>query len=154
MNSMSTANEPLLWKIRTFIYDHFAETTQPPNVEETANQFSIDVSQTYSIYKRLHEHHAIILEPNSFSIRMANPFSGIPTDFKVLAKGKTYYATCAWDMLGIPSALQVDAAIEAVCTDTRDLIHLDVRNGQISLSQAKINFPLPFSRWYEDLIFT
>ena len=99
----------------------------------------------------------------TLTVRMANPFSGIPTDFKVHANGKTYYANCAWDMLGIPAALHTDAVIEAVCTESNEPVQFEIRDGQImkSRSEAKwtnydllIHFSLPFARWYDDLVFT
>jgi len=96
---------------------------------------------------------------------MANPFSGIPTDFKVHANDKTYYANCAWDMLGIPAALHTDAVIEAVCTESYESVKLEIRNGNIAQaavlsggdaasSTLLVHFPLPFSHWYDDLVFT
>ena len=116
---------------------------------------------------------------------MANPFSGIPTDFKVHANGKTYYANCAWDMLGIPAALHTDAVIEAVCTESNEKVQVEIKDGQITINNVilsrdsgegslpptsetlrplatlgsqsdtlLVHFPLPFARWYDDLVFT
>jgi hypothetical protein len=158
-------NESLLWKVRHFVYNHFADTTHPPNVEDTAAYFNISTQEASEYYKELHNRHAFFLEPESLAIRMANPFSGIPTDFKVHANGKIYYANCAWDMLGIPAALHTDAAIEAVCTESNETVKLEIRNGNIALvavpggedaasSTLLVHFPLPFARWYDDLIST
>jgi hypothetical protein len=156
---MTTANESLLWQVRAFIYKQFSDTTRPPGVEETAQHFSIDIEQAGSLYQELHARHALLLEPDTLSILMANPFSGVPTDFRVHANGKSYYANCAWDMLGIPVVLHSDALIEAVCTESNDAIQLEVRDGQINardaaLSKLLVHFPLPFARWYDDLVFT
>ena len=85
---------------------------------------------------------------------MANPFSGVSTDFKVHANGKTYYANCAWDMFGIPAALHTDAVIEAICTGSNDTVKLEINNGRIINYDLLIHFPLPFARWYDDLVFT
>jgi hypothetical protein len=71
-------------------------------------------------------------------------------------------------MLGIPATLasRSDAVIEAICTESNDRVQLEVRDGQIyaqaavlgggdfTLSELSIRFPLPFARWYDDLIFT
>jgi len=149
-------NDSLLWQIRHFVYNHFADTTHPPSVEETASHFNISTEEASGYYKELHNRHAFFLEPETLAIRMANPFSGIPTDFKVHANGKTYYANCAWDMLGIPAALQTDAFIKAVCTESNDAeaVQLEINNGQITNYDLLIHFPLPFARWYDDLVFT
>jgi len=147
-------NDPLLWQVRHFVYNHFADTTHPPSVDETARHFNISVEEASALYKELHNRHAFFLEPETLTIRMANPFSAIPTDFKVHANGKTYYANCAWDMLGIPVVLRSDAVIEAICTESNELVQLEITNGQITNYDLLIHFPLPFSRWYDDLVFT
>lgn len=158
-------NESLIWQIRHFVYNHFADTSHGPRVEETASHLGIKIEEAGELYKELHNRHAFFLDPETLTIRMANPFSGIPTDFKVLAKGKTYYANCAWDMLGIPAALHTDAIVEAVCTESNDTVQLEIENGNITQAAVLggedtasnnllVHFPLPFSRWYDDLVFT
>lgn len=195
--------DSILWQIRHFVFNHFADTTYAPSADETAAHFNISTVEAGEFYKELHNRHAFILEPETLTIRMANPFSGIPTDFKVHANGKTYFANCAWDMLGIPAALHSDAVIEAVCTESNELVRLEISNGQITINQPNnvtlsdsegslppksetlrshpstsappplsamlphtvpaslresdtllIHFPLPFARWYDDLVFT
>jgi len=147
-------NPSLLWQVRHFVYNHFADTTHPPSVEETAAHFNISIEEASTFYKELHNRHAFFLEPETLTIRMANPFSGIPTDFKVHANGKTYYANCAWDMLGIPVVVHSDAIIEAVCTESNDTIQLEIRDGRVTNGDLLVHFPLPFARWYDDLTFT
>jgi hypothetical protein len=154
----------LLWQTRAFVYAHFADTTRPPSVDETAAHFNISTEKAGELYKELHNRHSFFLEPETLTIRMANPFSGIPTDFKVHANGKTYFANCAWDMLGIPAALGCDAVIDAVFTESNEAVQLEIREGQITNSQFTnsqstnhqllVHFPLPFARWYDDLVFT
>ena len=148
--------ESILWQVRAFVYHHFADTTLPPSLEDTARHFNIKIEEAGTLYKELDNRHALLLEPETLTIRMANPFSGMPTDFKVHANGKTYYANCAWDMLGIPSTLapRSDAAIEAICTESNESVQLEVHNGQITDYDLLIHFPLPFARWYDDLLFT
>jgi hypothetical protein len=147
-------NDSLLWQVRYFVYHHLADTTLPPSVEETARHFNFSVEEATTLYKELHNRHAFFLDLETLAIRMANPFSGIPTDFKVHANGKTYHANCAWDMLGIPAALHTDAVIEAVCTESNELVRLEIENGRITNYDLLIHFPLPFARWYDDLVFT
>lgn len=147
-------DESLLWQIRAFIYKHFADTTRPPSVAETAQHFGIPADQAAGLYRELHERHALFLEPESTTVRMANPFSALPTDFKVHANGKTYFANCAWDMLGIPAALGCDADMQAICAESGQPLALEVRAGKVTDSEARVHFPLPFARWYDDLVYT
>jgi len=85
---------------------------------------------------------------------MANPFSSRPTDFRVAAGGKTYFANCAWDMLGIPAALGLDARIEGRCADCGDSFTLEIRNARLAPAVGIVHFLVPFKGWYEDLVFT
>jgi hypothetical protein len=75
-------------------------------------------------------------------------------------------------MLGIPAALHTDTVIEAICTESNDSVQMEIRNGKIAqaavLREASpwdggedvasstflVHFPLPFSRWYDNLVFT
>lgn len=147
-----------IWEVRAFVYEHFADTTHAPSVDETAAHFNISRQAASRAYMELHDHHAFFLEPGTVKIRMASPFSGIPTDFRVHAKGKMYFASCAWEMLGLPVVLECDAVIDAVFTESNEAIQLEVREGKIHTqggeSNLLIHFPLPFSRWYDDLAFT
>ena len=156
-------SDSLLWQVRHFVYNHFADTTQAPSVKDTATHFNISNEEAGELYRELHNRHAFFLEPATMTIRMANPFSGIPTEFKVRSNNKTYSANCAWDMLGVPAALHSDAVIEAVCTESNDSVRLEIRNGKITQditakeggwSSLLVHFPLPFARWYDDLTFT
>ena len=147
-------NDTLLWQIRHFVYTHFADTTHPPSVDDTAARFNISTEEAGEYYRELNNRHAFFLEPNTLSICMAWPFSAVPTDFKVHADGKTYYANCAWDMLGIPITLHADAVLEAVCTESNESVQLEVKDGQITHNDLLIHFPIPFARWYDDLVFT
>jgi DNA-binding transcriptional MocR family regulator len=147
-------DENIIWEIRAFVYQHFAERTRPPSVDETAIRFGLTHEQVVSAYEELHRRHTLYLQPGTHEIRMANPFSGVETPFRVRAKGKTYFANCAWDTFGIPATLHVDADIEAACSETEDPIQLSVRDGQVQESDAVVHFLVPFREWYNDLTFT
>lgn len=141
-------------RIRYFVYEHFVRTVRPPSVAETAVQFNMPEAEVSNCYKRLHNNHFFYLEPGTTSIRMANPFSAIPTKFEVQVGPLTYWANCAWDMLGIPAALHRDAVIEAKYEDAGETAVLTITNGQVQHSGDVVHFPLPVRRWYDDLIFT
>lgn len=155
-------NEDQLWDIRAFVYQHFAETTRSPLVQETADRFALTHEEAASAYEALHQRHSFFLQPGTHNILLANPFSGVETSFKVHANGKTYFANCAWDSLGIPSALHVDAEIEAKCAQSGEPIHLTVSSQMAGTEQSRsvqyeaglVHFLVPFRNWYDDLPFT
>ena len=147
-------DENTLWDIRAFVYRHFADTTRAPSLGETAAAFALTHEAAASAYQALHARHAFFLNPGTHEILMANPFSNIETPFRVHAGGKTYFANCAWDSLGIPAALGSDADVEATCAQSGEAIKLQVREGQVSESDVLVYFLVPFARWYDDLVFT
>ena len=151
---MKPVPEKVLWDIRAFVYRHFADTTRAPSVDESAAAFALTHEQAASAYEALHHHHAFFLDPGSHDILMANPFSGVETPFHVHANGKTYFANCAWDSLGIPAALHCDADVEAACAQSGQAVTLQVRDGRVSESNVLVHFLVPFERWYDDLVFT
>ncbi len=50
--------------------------------------------------------------------------------------------------------LHVDARIEAVCAESQEPVTLTVAGDRVRGSGEVIHFPLPFRRWYDDLILT
>lgn len=147
-------DENQVWNIRAFIYRHFAETTRPPSVDETTSLFLLTNEQAVEAYEELERRHVIFLNPGTHDIQMAWPFSGVETVFHVRANGKTYFANCAWDSLGIPAALHTDAEIQAVCAQSGSAIQINVTGQQASKSDALVHFLVPFLSWYDDLPFT
>jgi len=147
--------DDLDWMVRTAVYAFITEHSQPPTVDETAAQLHVPPERVALAYRRLNERHTIFLEPGTLAIRMAHPFSGIPTAFRVRANRRTYWANCAWDMLGIPAALAADAAIEASYADLSNTpVTLRVSDGQVYGHGELVHFSLPFQRWYDDLVRT
>ncbi|WP_420629510.1 organomercurial lyase [Candidatus Leptofilum sp.] len=140
--------------VRTFVYQHFVQTARPPSVAETAVHLNLPPNDIEKSYQRLHDNHFFFLEPGTLSIRMANPFSAIPTKFKVHIGKITYWANCAWDMLGIPAAMQQDATMTAIYEDSGEISKFTVKNGQLQPGEGVIHFPLPVKQWYDDLILT
>ena len=147
-------NQDLDLAIRHYVFHHFALETRPPSVAETAKAFDLTDEQVKAVYERLHQNHFFFLEPGTTNIRMANPFAAIPTQFSVKVGQKTYWANCAWDMLGIPAALQKDATITAQYEDNLERVVLEVKNGQLHHDGGRVHFALPARQWYDDLILT
>lgn len=153
----SEVDEPdeLDWTVRSFIYTFIAQHEHPPTADEVAAALTLPQSRVALAFKRLDKRHALFLEPGTLSIRMAHPFSAVPTPFRVHANGRAYWANCAWDMLGIPAALHADAEIEARYADTPDTtVTLRITDGRVYGHGEVVHFPLPFRSWYNDLVFT
>ena len=149
----SNQHDELDWSVRLFVYQFLVEHERPPAIDGTSAALGITAEQAREAYERLHRRHALFLEPGTLNVRMAHPFSAHPTPFHVHVGTHAYYANCAWDMLGIPAALNADARIEAVYADTGAPAQFGVTDGHVHGSGV-VSFALPFRQWYDDLIFT
>ena len=141
------------WTVRNAVYATILERTVLPTVDETAAALGVSPDDVRSAYERLNSRHALFLTPGSHDVRMAHPFSGVPTAFRVEANGRAYWANCAWDALGIPAALHADARIEAPAGNGEPF-RFAIKSGRVTGWDGVVHFPLPVRRWYDDLIAT
>jgi hypothetical protein len=145
------------WQLRLHIYRFFVAQARPPAVSETAGAFGMAEGDVRDAYRRLHDAHALFLEPGTSRIRMANPLSAVETPFRVTVNDRTLFANCAWDSLGIPAMLGTDATIAAVYTGpdgSETPAHYAVVAGALRGDDGIVHFPLPFRRWDDDLLHT
>ena len=145
---------PLDWEMRSFVYAYIVEHGLPPLSERAADEFGIETGEARAAYERLHERHALFLDPQTREVRMAFPFSAIPTQFRVRVDDRWYWANCAWDMLGVPAALHSDAEIVAEYVGDGTPVLVSVENGGLRGIDGVVYFPLPLRHWYDDLVFT
>ena len=141
-------------KIRYQIYRFFADTCRAPSHQEIASLLNAAEEDVLDSFHKLHERHMVFLEPGTDAIRIANPFSAISTKFRVKSGNKEWWANCAWDSLGIAAALKIDVHIEATYPDIQEIVELQVINRAVDGKNHMVHFPLPFHRWYDDLVYT
>ncbi len=125
-----------------------------PSVDETATDVGWDRSAVVAGWRRLHEAHALVLNPATVEIRMANPFSAVPTAYRVLAGDRWWYANCAWDAFGVCAALHVDGRIETSCPDCAEPIAVDVVDQRPSDEGLLFHCLVPARHWWDDIVFT
>jgi Alkylmercury lyase len=140
--------------VRSFVYTRFIETQRAPTVLEISDGLSLSVQEVESSLKRLQDLHVLVLEHNSSEIRMAMPFSAVPTRFRVDAARRSWWANCAWDAFGILAALHSDGEVQSVCPDCDRPIVVRVEDSKVPHSTELIHFAVPAARWWEDIGFT
>jgi hypothetical protein len=141
--------------VKLHIYKVIAETTRAPTSVEVAAALNCSAAEVEAAFHGLYQKRLLVLEPGDPSrIRMAPPFSGIETPFLVEVGGKSYYANCAWDALGIPAALHADGDIKASDAFTGEAMSLEVRNGRPTQEPCVIHFAVPAAQWWDDIIYT
>jgi hypothetical protein len=124
-----------------------------PSADAVARALDGDVESVRLGWQRLHEAHALVLDSED-EIRMANPFSAVPTPHRVEAAGRTWYANCAWDAFGICAALDVDGRIETTCPDCREPITVEVREGRPDDESLVFHSLVDAGHWWDDIVFT
>jgi hypothetical protein len=141
--------------VKLNIYETIARTTQAPTSADVAEALSTSPEEVEAALERLHKKRLLVPEPgNPSRIRMAPPFSGVETSFRVKVQDNVYYANCAWDALGIAAALQADAIIEASDGYSGEPMMLEVRNGQPIPQSCVIHFAVPAAQWWDDILYT
>jgi len=147
--------EPLYLDVRRHVYFSVVANGRQPTVAETAASLGLDPREAEESYRRLHEAHALVLFPDSTEIWMANPFCFAPTEHRVLAGGRIWRGTCAWDALGIPGALHSDGTVETSCACCGEPLTLRVEDGALVEGRDVLaHLVVPASRWWDDIGFT
>lgn len=141
-------------ELRNATYALFVELGRVPTPEETGVAVGATASEVEAGWQRLHEAHALVLDLPRAAIRMANPFSAVPTPFRVEAGGRRWFGNCAWDAFGICAALGVDGRIETVCADCDEPIEVRVRDGRPDDETLVFHCLVPAAQWWDDIVFT
>ena len=142
-------------RIRNHVYASFVADGRPRTAGETAAALGLEADDVAHAYRRLHDAHALVLRPGTTEIRMLNPFSAVETPHRVEAGGRSWFANCAWDALGIPAALHTDASVGSECADCGEPLELEVRDGELVRgAELVVHFVVPARRWWDDIAFT
>lgn len=140
-------------ELRNATYRSFVELGRAPSAGEVATATGLGAAEVQQGWLRLHDAHALVLDASG-SLRMANPFSAVPTSYRVAAAGRDWYANCAWDAFGIGAALHVESRIATECPDCRDPIRLTVRDQRPDDESLVFHVLVPAVSWWQDIGFT
>jgi hypothetical protein len=141
-------------QVKLAIYQHFAGTGNPPSPGEVAERVGAEVERVLAAYQTLRTQRVLVLEADGSSIRMAPPFSGVPTQHRIEAGGIQYFANCAWDALGIPAALHQPSIVHSRCEQSGEPLHLKVEVQGPEPSDWLFHCLVPAAKWWDDIVFT
>ena len=133
--------------LRNRTYAEFVRLGRAPRAEELGPRDDVLAG-----WRRLHDAHALVLDGDE--IRMANPFSAVPTPYRVEANGRSWYGNCAWDAFGIPAALHVDGHVSSACPDCGEAIEIDIRDERPVPNDYVFHIAVPAAHWWDDIVFT
>jgi len=141
-------------ELRNLTYAKVVELGRVPAAAEVAVAAGCHPEEVVVGWRRLHDQHALVLSPATAEIRMANPFSAVPTAYRVHAADRWWYANCAWDAFGICASLHVDGQIETSCPDSGEPLSIVVRRQRPDNKRLLFHCLVPAARWWEDIVFT
>jgi hypothetical protein len=141
-------------QVKLTVYRHFALMARRPSPDEVAHSVRASRADVLASYNRLRAQRVLVLEDDGTSIRMAPPFSGVPTQHVAIVKGRRYFANCAWDALGVPAALGKTGRIESRCEQSGDPLRLQVALDGPEPSNWLFHCAVPAAHWWDDIVFT
>jgi len=136
-------------ELRRRTYAFFVEHGRAPGAGELGDP--VDVLEGW---RRLHAEHALVLNAATDELRMLNPFSVVPTAYRVHAGGRWWYGNCAWDAFGICAALHTDGRIETSCPDCGEPLVVAVRGQRPDDESLLFHCLVPAAHWWDDIVFT
>ena len=141
-------------QLRAAVYRHFADTAHAPALSDMARVVGVPAEEVKAGYQRLYAKRMLVPMPDGESIRMAPPFSGIPTQHVVRAKGKEYFANCAWDAFGIAAALHADSEVLSRCEQSGEPLRLRLGSNGSPHSSWLFHVAVPAAHWWSDIVYT
>ena len=122
--------------VRQHILTQYPLLGRAPGCQEIATALRLNgPGDVQAILERLHELDLLYLDSDSREIRLAYPFSTIPTthhvQFRDWPAAKPVYAPCAVDALGIPFMMDRDVSIESCCAYCEMPVVIKVRDRSI-----------------------
>lgn len=141
-------------EVKLAVYGATAERGRPPCLTDLANSIGASPNLVREAFSRLARNRLLVLEPDGVTIRMAPPFSGVPTEHRVWVDGVDYYANCAWDALGIPAALHRRAEVHSRCAQSGQALQLQVGLDGPEASPWLFHCQVPAAHWWQDIVFT
>ena len=141
-------------QVKLAIYREFAESGRAPSCERVAARTGLSSDAILASFQSLRAQRLVVLEPDGATIRMAPPFSGVPTNHKVESGGIEYNANCAWDSLGILAALKRPGLVRSRCAQSGEPLDLVVGQNGPEPSTWLFHCLVPATRWWEDIVFT
>jgi hypothetical protein len=141
-------------ELRNLTYARFVELGRAPAAAEVAVAAGLGRAEVVAGWERLHADHALVLNQVTGEIRMANPFSGVPTAYRVQAGGRWWYGNCAWDAFGICAALHEDGVVETSCPDCGEALHIEVPDQLHEERRLLFHCLVPAAHWWDNIVFT
>ena len=140
--------------VRLTLYDEFVRTGSSPTAQALAERVHAPAAEVRASLERLASAKAIVLQPHSREVLMANPLCAVPTPYRVRTRGQSFFGSCVWDALGIMAMLGGDGSLDTSCACCGEAMTIDTARQGVLLADGIIHFAIPAKRWWENIVFT
>lgn len=147
----------LVPRVRQHIFERCVQDARAPVVEELMTAFALSRDETTRVLRELESARHIALVPGSARILMAFPFSAVTTPFRVRARGRDYFANCAWDAVAFHAMLRDDVRIDSYCHHCGTPVAIELREGRATLvepAETIVHLALRPTQWWENIVTT
>ncbi|HJQ98179.1 MAG TPA: organomercurial lyase [Candidatus Polarisedimenticolaceae bacterium] len=141
-------------QVKLAVYGAFAEDGRAPSAQAIAVALGVSYEDVVAAFGKLRAERVLFLEPDGRTIRMAPPFSGVPTQHRVRIEAVEYFANCGWDALGIPAALRRPGLVLSRCEQSLEPLTLEIGEAGPAPCPWVFHSLVRASRWWDDLVFT
>jgi hypothetical protein len=141
-------------RVKLAIYALTAGTGRVPDAVEVERRVGGTAAEVREAFARLAARRLLVLEPDGVTIRMAPPFSAVPTQHVVASAGVEYHANCAWDAFGIVAALGREGEVRSRCEQSGQPLRLRLDAGGPGESDWRFHCLVPAAQWWSDIVFT
>ena len=139
--------------IRLWIFERLRDTGEAPRSPEIAAAFGLPEGEARAALARLAgERDALVLD-DAGEVWMAEPFSAVPTGFRVRSGARAWWGNCIWDALGILALLDTDGVVETRCPDCGQELVVGVESRALvePAGGAVVHFAVPAADWWRDI---
>jgi len=143
-------------RLRLWVYERLRDTGGALPVAAIAGELGLGEDETRAAVRRLAtEHDALVLHPDG-ELWMAEPFSAVPTTFRVRSGSRAWWGNCIWDALGILALLELDGSVTTACPDCDEPLVVEIEGGALRepAGGAVAHFLVPARDWWRDIGFT
>jgi alkylmercury lyase-like protein len=140
--------------LRSAVYRRFANTGRSPTIDDLREAVDVSAEDVREAYRRLYAKRMLVPAGDFASIRMAPPFSGVPTQHCVTVNDTNYFANCAWDAYGVVAALGGTGEIVSRCEQTLEPLVQHLTPKGPPPSKWCFHCVVPAADWWNDIVFT
>lgn len=99
-----------LEELRLAVYRQLANTGRPPDLDDLAEQRTLDVAAVRAGLVELARTRHLVLD-EADQVVLAHPFAAVPLGFAVMGSRTLWWGGCAWDSFALPHLLPAEGEV-------------------------------------------